>query len=120
MSSRYILSFELTLPQWVYPHLDRLFNLFKWQVRKTVNSIWNEEYFQKLKEKTSAMSVLKKDIAKPSHIPSRVHRNILELSGQIVRSNIERKQIYDYLMEKPCRVIWSEYKIAEELNTSPL
>jgi len=120
MSNTYTLSFELTLPQWVYPYLDRLFNVFKWQVRKTINSIWNEEYFQKLKEKTSAMSVLKKDIPKPPHIPSRVHRNILELSGQIVRSNIQRKQIYDFIIEKPCRVIWSEYKIAEELQTSPL
>lgn len=102
MSQSYILSFELTLPQRIYPYLDRLFNVFKWEVRRTVGEIWNEDFFKRFKGRGSASAILKEILKKPPNIPSRVHRNILELSGEIVRSHIERKRIYDYLMEKPC------------------
>ncbi|GBC89179.1 hypothetical protein HRbin13_01316 [bacterium HR13] len=120
MSQSYILSFELTLPQRIYPYLDRLFNVFKWEVRRTVGEIWNEDFFKRFKGRGSASAILKEILKKPPNIPSRVHRNILELSGEIVRSHIERKRIYDYLMEKPCRVLFDEDRIADELNASPL
>jgi IS605 OrfB family transposase len=115
-----ILSYELTLPQRIYPKLDRLFSVFKWKVRNLISNLWNEEGFKLLKEKGSACGILKNVIEKPLNLPSRIHRNILELSGQIIRSHLERKRIFDYIIEKPCRVFYDEKDIAKDLDTSPL
>ncbi|ADO45273.1 transposase, IS605 OrfB family [Hydrogenobacter thermophilus TK-6] len=120
MKDRVVVSYELTLPQNIYPKLDRLFSEFKWNVRRTLSSLWNEETIEKLKGKGSSVGILKSEVMRPSHLPSRFHRNVLELSGQIVRSQIERKRIYEYILEKPCRAIISENILAKELKTSPL
>ncbi|MCS7284109.1 MAG: zinc ribbon domain-containing protein [Hydrogenobacter thermophilus] len=120
MKDKVVVSYELTLPQNIYPKLDRLFSAFKWNVRRTFSLLWNEETINLLDGKGSAMGILKRQIPKPPSLPSRFHRNVLELSGQIVRSQIERKKIYEYMLKKPCRAIVSENVLAKELKVSPL
>jgi len=46
-----IFSYELTLPQRIYPHLDRLFSVFKNQVNSYVTKLWNEKGFKLLSQK---------------------------------------------------------------------
>ena len=81
-----ILSGELTLPQRIYPHLDRLFSVFKNQVNFYIPKLWNEQGFKLLFQKGSAVGILKKEFPTPEGVPSRVFRNVLELTGQIIRS----------------------------------
>jgi len=83
-----ILSYELTLPQRIYPHLDRLFSVFKNQVNSYIPKLWNEKGFKLLSQKGSAVGILKKAFPTPEGIPSRVFRNVLELTGLIIRSQI--------------------------------
>ncbi len=120
MKRKVTLSYELTLPQNIYPKLDRLFNTFMWETRRTVRNGWNEETLKLLEGKGSACSVLKGTAERPSHLPSRFHRNVLEMAGEILRSQIERKRIYEYIAEKPCRSFIDERIVAKELKTSPL
>ncbi len=89
-----ILSYELTLPQRIYPHLDRLFSIFKNQVNSYIPKLWNEKGFKLLSQKGSAVGILKKEFPTPEGIPSRVFRNVLELTGQIIRSQTERKEVF--------------------------
>jgi len=94
-----ILSYELTLPQRIYPHLDRLFSVFKNQVNSYIPKLWNEKGFKLLSQKGSAVGILKKEFPTPEGIPSRVFRNVLELTGQIIRSQIERKEVFEKLLK---------------------
>ncbi len=114
-----VLSYELTLPQRIYPELDRLFSAFKWEVRGLVDELWNEEGFGLLRKAGSACSILKNAIKKPPVLPSRAYRNILELSGQIIRSHLKRKEIFDYIMDNPHLVFCNENIIARDFDTSP-
>jgi len=77
-----ILSYELILPQRIYPHLDRLFSVFKNQVNLYIPKLWNEEGFKLLSQKGSAVGILKKEFPTPIGLPSRVFRNVLELTRQ--------------------------------------
>jgi len=93
-----ILSYELTLPQRIYPHLDRLFSVFKNQVNSYIPKLWNEQGFKLLSQKGSAVGILKKEFPTPTGLPSRVFRNVLELTGQIIRSQIERREVFEKLL----------------------
>lgn len=116
--SRLILAYELTLPQRIYPHLDRLFGVFGRSVKNFIDMFWNESTLELLNQKGHACSILKEIVQKPQNLPSRVFRNALELTGQIVRSQIERKRLFDAFMEYPCLVLHDDREIAERLNTS--
>jgi len=94
-----VLSYELTLPQRIYSHLDRLFSVFKNQVNSYIPRLWNEKGFELLSQKGSAMGILKEVFSTPQGLPSRVFRNVLELTGQIVRSQIKRKEIFESLLK---------------------
>ncbi len=117
-TSSTIVSYEITLPQRIYPHLDRLFSIFGRSVEKFIDRFWNESTLELLNQKGHACSILQKIVQKPQDLPSRVFRNILELTGEILRSQIERKKLFDAFMEHPCLVLYNERKIAERLNTS--
>jgi len=95
-----ILSYELTLPQRIYPHLERLFSVFKNQVNSYIPKLWNEEGFKLLSQKSHAWGILKKEFPTPIGLPSRVFRNVLELTGQIIRSQIERKEVFEKLLRR--------------------
>ena len=45
------------------------------------------------------MGILKKEFPTPEGIPSRVFRNVLELTGQIIRSQIERREVFENLLK---------------------
>ncbi|MGB9878545.1 MAG: RNA-guided endonuclease TnpB family protein, partial [Candidatus Pelagibacter ubique] len=117
-TSSIIVSYELTLPQRIYPHLDRLFSVFGRSVRDFIDRFWNESTLELLSQKGHVCSIIKEIVQKPQNLPSRVFRNALELSGQILRSQIERKKLFDTFMQYPCLVLYDEKEIAKSLNTS--
>ncbi|RUM60266.1 MAG: transposase, partial [Persephonella sp.] len=93
----------------------------KRQIKRWLKDLWNSETLDKLKEKTKALTILKKDTKRTEKwIPSRVYRNSLELTGQILRSQIERKEIYEFIVNHPCTIIYSENYLANHLEKSPL
>ncbi|WP_028950928.1 zinc ribbon domain-containing protein [Sulfurihydrogenibium subterraneum] len=115
------LSYSLTLPQSIYPHLDYLMSINKRQIKNYLKDLWNNETLSKLTEKAKALAVLKKDTKRTDKwIPSRVYRNSLELTGQILRSQIERKQIYEFIANHPCTIVYNENYLAKYLEKSPL
>ncbi len=120
MRRKVVVSYELTLPQNIYPKLDRLFSAFRWETKRVIKDGWNKETLKLLEEKGSACSVLKGIVQRPSYLPSRFYRSVLEMAGEILRSQIERKEIYEYIAQKPCRSFMDETLIARELKTSPL
>ena len=101
MKDKMIVSYELTLPQNIYPKLDRLFSIFKWETRRALKALWSEEFLKLLEDEGPAVGILKRHVDRPSHLPSRFFRCILEMTGEVLRSQIERKRIYEYLAEKP-------------------
>jgi len=109
-----ILSYELTLPQRIYPHLDRLFSVFKNQVNSYIPKLWNEKGFKLLSQRGSAVGILKKEFPTPEGVPSRVFRNVLELTGQIIRSQIERKEVFEKLLRGVERVLALDLSPSEE------
>ncbi|GAB6072793.1 hypothetical protein JCM14244_11700 [Venenivibrio stagnispumantis] len=119
--SSIILSYSLTLPQSIYPYLDYLISINKRKINNWINNLWNNETLNKLKQTGKALTILKKDIKNEEKwIPSRVYRNSLELTGQILRSQIERKEIYEFMVNHPCTIFWNENYLADYLQKSPL
>jgi len=100
-----ILSYEITLPQRIYPYLDGFFSVFKSQVNFYIPKLWNEKDFKLLSQKGSAVRILKKEFSIPEGLPSRVFRNVLELTGQIIRSQIERREVFEKLLRGVERVL---------------
>mgnify|MGYP001626259569 CR=1 FL=1 len=117
-SSSIIVSYEITLPQRIYLHLDRLFSVFRRSVRNFIDMFWNENTLGLLNQKGHTCSILKEIVQRPQNLPSRVFRNALEITGQILRSQIERKRLFDAFMQYPCLVLYNEREIAKRLNTS--
>ncbi|MGC8853269.1 MAG: RNA-guided endonuclease TnpB family protein, partial [Hydrogenobacter sp.] len=100
------------------PHLDRLFSVFRRSVRNFIDTLWNESTLELLNQKGHAQGILKEILQRPQDLPSRVFRNALELTGQILRSQIERKRLFSTFMSAPCLVLYDEREIAGRLNTS--
>ncbi len=124
-----ILSYELTLPQRIYCQLDRLFIVFKHGVRTCLEVFWNEAIFNLLgqdkQQKQSACAVLKSLFPNTGinlgYLPSRVLRNILEQTGEIIRTQGNRKKIFDYIVKDPeVRVQEDSKVIAQRLGESTL
>ncbi len=88
-----IVSYEIALPQRIYPHLDGLFSVFGRSVRNFIGMFWNENTLKLLNQNGYAVSILKEIVQRSENLPSRVFRNALELTGQILRSQIERKRL---------------------------
>lgn len=115
------LSYSLTLPQSIYPHLSYLMSINKRLIKNWLPALWNNETLEKLKQTGKALTILKKDVKRTEKwIPSRVYRNSLELTGQILRSQIERKQIYEFITNHPCTTLYSENHLADQLEKTPL
>ncbi len=119
--SSIVLSYSLTLPQSLYPHLSYLMSINKRLIKNWLSKLWNNESLEKLKQTKKALTILKKDVKRTEKwIPSRVYRNSLELTGQILRSQIERKQIYEFIINHPCSIFYNESYLANYLEKSPL
>ncbi len=97
------LTYEVTLPRFLWKHLHKLFELGRVEVNHMINYLWNEEGFSLLKKKGEASAILKEVINRPSYLPSRVFRNILECAGRIIRSQIERKEMFEELLKHSVR-----------------
>jgi len=115
------LKYSLTLPQSIYPHLNYLISINKRQIKSWIPTLWNNQILNKLKQTGKALTILKPIIKRTEKwIPSRMYRNSLELTGQILRSQIERKEIYEFIVNHPCTIIYSENYLANHLEKSPL
>ena len=67
------------------------------------------------------MGILKKEFPTPEGIPSRVFRNVLELTGQIIRSQIERREVFEKLLRGVERVLALDLSPSEKrLGTTVL
>jgi len=115
------LSYSLTLPQSIYPHLNYLMSVNKRQIKSWIPILWNNQILNKLKQTGKALTILKPIIKRQEKwIPSRIYRNSLELTGQILRSQIERKEIYEYIANHPCTLFYNENYLANFLEKPPL
>ena len=93
------LTYDVSLPKFLWKHLHRLFEQGKGETNKLIRELWNEAGFSILKRKGEASAILKGVVKRPSYIPSRIFRNILECSGRIIRSQIKRKEIFEKLLK---------------------
>lgn len=93
------LTYDVTLPRFLWKNLHRLFEQGKGETNKLIRELWNEAGFSILKRKGEASAILKGVVKRPSYIPSRIFRNILECSGRIIRSQIKRKEIFEKLLK---------------------
>ena len=101
------LTYDVTLPKFLWKYLHRLFELGKVEVNRIIRNLWNEEGFSLLKQKGEASAILKGKINRPDNLPSRVFRNVLECAGRIIRSQIERKETFEELVK---------YSVEEDFN----
>jgi hypothetical protein len=101
------LTYDITLPKFLWEYLHRLFELGKVEVNRIIRNLWNEEGFSLLKQKGEASAILKGKINRPDNLPSRVFRNVLECAGRIIRSQIERKETFEELVK---------YSVEEDFN----
>jgi len=82
----------------------------KRKIKSWLKDLWNNETLNKLKQSGKALTILKQNTKREEKwIPSRVYRNSLELTGQVLRSQIERKEIYEFITNHPCTAIYTDY-----------
>lgn len=74
----------------------------------------------KLNENGSARDIFKSAISKPDRIPSRLYRNALGMIGQIVRSPIDRRRIFEYFAENTSKLEKKKKEVAIKLGYSQL
>ncbi len=60
--SSIVLSYSLTLPQSLYPHLNYLISINKRFIKNWLSKLWNNVSLEKLKQTGKALTILKKDI----------------------------------------------------------
>ncbi|MCS6876097.1 MAG: zinc ribbon domain-containing protein [Aquificaceae bacterium] len=58
---------------------------------------------------------LKALFQKPDGVPSRLYRNALEMAGQIVRSKIDRRRLFEYFSQDLSRIEKPEREVATKL-----
>ncbi|MCX8075718.1 MAG: transposase, partial [Aquificaceae bacterium] len=61
---------------------------------------------------------LKALFQKPDGVPSRLYRNALEMAGQIVRSKIDRRRLFEYFSQDLSRIEKPEREVATKLGYS--
>jgi len=120
MSKAITLTYDVTLPKFLWKHIYRLLEDSKHLTNEVIAKFWNEEGFSLLKKSGEASSVIKRIVQKPENIPSRVYRNILENAGRIIRSQIERKEIFEELIERSVEEDFSIRKYVKETKRNLL
>ena len=117
-----VLSHRIKLPKHLSFYLHNLFERNKYLVNSQLEKLWNEEGFEKVSTSKKAWKSLEPLFERPPSIPSRVFRNSLELSGRTIRSQRERKKLFELIYSRPCLTLIPEWKIKREfsLPQSPL
>ena len=116
--NKIVLSHRVKLPKHLSFYLHNLFERNKALVNLQLGKLWNEEGFEQVNGSSKAWKTLEPFFERPSSVPSRVFRNSLELSGRIVRSQRERKRLFDLILSRPCLTLISEWKIKREFKLS--
>ena len=112
------LSHKVKLPKHLNFYLHNLFEKNKALVNLQLGKLWNEEGFERVSTNSKAWKSLESAFERPLSIPSRVFRNSLELSGRIIRSQRERKELFELILSKPCLTLIPEWKVKKELKLS--
>ncbi len=116
--NRIVLSHRVKLPKHLVFYLHNLFEKNKALVNLQLGKLWNEKGFEQVNGSSKAWKSLEPLFQRPTAIPSRVFRNSLELSGRIVRSQRERKRLFELIYSRPCLTLIPERKIKGELKLS--
>ena len=116
--NRIVLSRRVKLPKYLNFYLHNLFEKNKALVNFQLGKLWSEEGFQQVNGSSKAWKTLEPLFQRPTAIPSRVFRNSLELSGRVVRSQRERKRLFEFIYSKPCLTFVSDWKIKREFKLS--
>ncbi len=75
---------------------------------------------EKLKTSNNPWKPIDEATARPKHIPSRVWRNIYLTVGSVLKSSVERKDLFERLLAKPYLIDAPAYKAAKELGCDRL
>ena len=116
--NKIVLSHRVKLPKYLNFYLHNLFEKNKALVNFQLGKLWSEEGFQQVSRSSKAWKSLEPLFQRPTVIPSRVFRNSLELSGRIVRSQKERKRLFELILSRPCLTLIPEWKIKMEFKLS--
>ncbi len=116
--NRIVLSHRVKLPRHLNFYLHNLFERNKTLVNLHLRYLWSEEGFENVNSNTKAWKTLEPLFQRPTAIPSRVFRNSLELSGRVVRSQRDRKRLFELIYSRPCLTLIPEWKIKREFKLS--
>jgi len=110
------------LPEKYYFSLHNLFEGNKSYVNSVIYHLWNESGFEVVWNNSHVWKSIEPLFKRPERFPSRVFRNILELGGRTIRSQGERKEVFDLIWRKSCLVLYPEWEIKEHfgLKSNPL
>ena len=100
--NKIVLSHKVKLPKYLNFYLHNLFEKNKVLVNLQLGKLWSEEGFERVSTNSKAWKSLEPAFERPLSVPSRVFRNSLELSGRIIRSQRERKELFELILSKPC------------------
>ncbi len=116
--NKIVLSHKIKFPKHLGFYLHNLFERNKALVNLQLGKLWNEECFEQVNTNSKAWKSLEPLFQRTTAIPSRVFRNSLELSGRIVRSQRERKGLFELIYSRPCLTLISEWEIKREFELS--
>jgi|GEM_PF-1122898 len=114
--NKIILSCRVKLPKHISFYLHNFFEKNKTLVNLQLRYLRSEEGFKAVDGNSKAWKALEPLFERPPSIPSRVFRNSLELSGRIIRSQKERKELFELIFSRPCLTLWSECKVKKEFS----
>ncbi len=116
--NKIVLSHRVKLPKHLNFYLHNLFERNKVLVNLQLENLWNEESLERVSSSKKVWKSLEPLFERPKVIPSRVFRNSLELSGRIIRSQRERKQLFELILSRPCLTLIPEWGVKRELKLS--
>ena len=82
----------------MYPHLRRLFAVQKFYVNQLLRQFWNRKWIERLGKAHNVWKPIDEASERPSHIPSRIWRNICAEVGSVLKASYERMVLTEKLL----------------------
>jgi len=108
--------YKLKFPERYYFALHNLFESSKSYTNSVIYSLWNEKGFREVWNNSHVWKSIEPLFKRPERLPSRVFRNILELGGRIIRSQAERKEVFELIWNRPCLALYPEWEVKRIFN----
>ena len=118
--NRIELAYETTLPSHLYPYLRRLFAVQKFYANQLIREFWDRGWIEKLGSSQNVWKLIDKTSERPSHIPSRVWRNICAKTGSVLKASYKRMVLTEKLLEHPELIDAPFWKAAKRLKAKRL